>query len=281
MRWVLLFSVAVACVGCGSKHEAEPSAGSAGSAVAKPAGLQIFVDGKQVATVTAAQLAEWPRVDQLVPTDARRLGRWQDVELVGAKPKPTDMQSPSATYPDLVPALFPGEGGEPSFGMFDAVELAKKGKAQLREDHLTAVRIKLLPEDAGRGQHEQGNGGGKDPALLKITFVMPDGKSTVLGHEKLLALPRDNLPGTTDGKGWALQTILTAGGVTKFDKIVVSNANNVALNLDKTNFTSDSIPFVKLNRKGELRLRIYKKSGTEWQPAGGDVSDLDGIQVLK
>ena len=40
--------------------------------------------------------------------------------------------------------------------------------------------------------------------------------------------------GTTDGKGWALQTILTAGGVTKFSKIVVSNANNVALNLDKS-----------------------------------------------
>jgi hypothetical protein len=280
MRWVLLLSVAVACGGCGSKHETEPSAGS-GSAAAKPAGLAVIVDGKQVATVTAAQLAEWPRVDQLVPTDARRLGRWQDVELVGAKPKPTDMQSPSATYPDLVPAVFPGEGGEPSFGMFDAVELAKKGKPQLREDHLTAVRIKLLPEDAGRGQHEQGNGGGKDPTLLKITFVMPDGKTAVLDHEKLLALPRDNMPGTTDGKGWALQTILTAGGVTKFDKIVVSNANNVALNLDKTNFTADSIPFVKLNRKGELRLRIYKKSGTEWQPAGGDVSDLDGIQVLK
>jgi len=279
MRWVLLLLLAVA--GCGSKHDAPGAGSGSGSATAKPTGLAVIVDGKQVATVSQAQLAEWPRVDQLVPVEARRLGRWQDVELVGAKPKPTDMQSPSATYPDLVPAVFPGEGGEPSFGMFDAVELAKKGKPQLREDHLTAVRIKLLPEDAGRGQHEQGNGGGKDPALLKITFVMPDGKSSVLDHEKLLALPRDNLPGTTDGKGWTLQTILTAGGVTKFDKIVVSNANNVALNLDKTNFTADSIPFVKLNRKGELRLRIYKKTGTEWQPAGGDVSDLDGIQVLK
>ena len=280
MRWVLLLLLAVAA--CGSKHDA-PAAGSggSGSAVAKPAGLAVFVDGKQVATVSQTQLAAWPRVDQLVPVEARRLGRWQDLELVGAKPKPTDMASPSATYPDLVPAVFPGEGGDPAFGMFDAVELAKKGKPQLREDHLTAVRIKLLPEDAGRGQHEQGNGGGKDPATLKITFVMPDGKSMVLDHEKLLALPRDNLPGTTDGKGWTLQTILTAAGVKKFDKIVVSNANNVALNLDKTNFTADSVPFVKLNRKGELRLRIYKKPGSDWQPAGGDVSDLDGIQVLK
>jgi hypothetical protein len=277
MRWVLLLLVAAAC---GSKDDAKSSTGSA-APPPKPAGLALFVDGKQVATVTTAQLAEWPRVDQLVPVHARRLGRWQDLELVGAKPKPTDMQSPSATYPDLVPAVFPGEGGDPAFGMFDAVELAKKGKPQLREDHLSALRIKLLPEDAGRGQHESGTGGGKDPATLKITFVAPNGKATVLDGPKLLALPRDNLPGTTDGKGWTLQTILAAGGVTKFEKIVVSNANNVALNLDKTAFTADSIPFVKLNRKGELRLRIYKKSGTEWQPAGGDVSDLDGIQVLK
>lgn len=279
MRWVLLLFVAVAC---GSKDDAKPSAGSAGSAgsAAKPAGLAVFVDGKQVATVAGAQLAEWPRVDQLVPVAARRLGRWQDLELVGAKPKPTEMQSPSATYPDLVPAVFPGEGGDPAFGMFDAVELAKKGKPAVREDHLSALRIKLLPEDAGRGTHEQGNGGGKDPATLKITIVTPKG-TTVLDGTKLLAIPRDNLPGTTDGKGWALQTILTAGGVTKFEKIVLSNANNVALNLGKDAFTADSIPFVKLNRKGELRLRIYKKTGTEWQPAGGDVSDLDGIQVLK
>src|SRR3569833_612219 len=224
MRWVLLLLLAVAA--CGSKHDA-PAAGSGGS------GRAVVVYGKQAATVSQTQLAAWPRVDQLVPVEARRLGRWQDLELVGAKPKPTDMASPSATYPALVPAVFPGEGG------------------------------------------------GKDPATLKITFVMPDGKSMVPDHEKLLALPRDNLPGTTDGKGWTLQTILTAAGVKKFDKIVVSNANNVALNLDKTNFTADSVPFVKLNRKGELRLRIYKKTGSAWQPAGGDVSDLDGIQVLK
>src|SRR3569623_1902393 len=82
MRWVMLMLLAVAA--CGSKHDA-PAAGSggSGSAVAKPAGLAVFVDGKQVATVSQTQLAAWPRVDQLVPVEARRLGRWQDREPVG------------------------------------------------------------------------------------------------------------------------------------------------------------------------------------------------------
>jgi len=279
MRWYVLLLVVVAC----KQDAAKPvpgSAGSAGSAtIAASPGVRILVDGKEVAVASPAHLAQWPRVDTLVPTDARRLGRWQDVELSGGA-KPATIHSPSGTYPDLVPALFPSEDGTFSFGMFDPVELAKKGKPALREDRVTSLSIKLLPEDAGRGQHEQGQGGGKDPATLKITFVTPKG-TTVLDGAKLLAIPRDNIPGTTDAKGWALQTILTAGGVTKFEKLVVSNAAGVALNLDKDAFTDTSIPFVKLNRKGELRMRIYKKAGTEWQPGGGDISDLAGIEVLK
>src|SRR3569832_1828703 len=99
MRWVLLLLFAVAV--CGSFLDA-PAAGSggSGSAVAKPAGLAVIVDGKQVATVSQTQLAAWPRVDQLVPVEARRLGRLQYLVLVVSKPKPTDMASPSATYPD-------------------------------------------------------------------------------------------------------------------------------------------------------------------------------------
>lgn len=276
MRWCVLLIVLLAC-----KQDApKPGPGSGGSGVAAAApGVRILVDGKEVAVATPAQLAQWPRIDTLVPTDARRLGRWQDVDLAGGA-KPATIHSPSGTYPDLVPALFPGDGGTYSFGMFDPVELAKKGKPSLREDQITSVAIRLLPEDAGRGQHEQGQGGGKDPAKLKITFVTPKGTS-VLDGAKLLAIPRDNIPGTSDAKGWTLQTLLTAGGVTTFDKLVVSNAAGVALNLDKDAFSAASVPFVKLNRKGELRMRIYKKAGTEWQPGGGDLSDLDGIEVLK
>jgi hypothetical protein len=275
----------VVVAACGSK-DAKPGAGSAGSATVAPAppppkDVTIFVDDKQVAQVTPAQIGQWPRLDTLVPTDARRLGRWQDVLLQGAAAKPVDLQSPSASYPELVPALFPGADGAPAFGMFDPVELAKHGKPALREDHLSAVRVKLLAEDAGRGQHEQGQGGGKDPATLKITFVTKKG-TTVLDSAKLLALPREPVPGTTESKGWALQTLLTAGGITKWKKLVLSNADGVALNLDNAAFDpKTSIPFVKLNRQGSLRMRIYKKVGGEWQPGGGDLRDLDGVEVLE
>jgi hypothetical protein len=275
--WCLLVVLVIACDRGGDK----PATGSAGSAVAPPpapAGVAVFVDDKQVAVVSPDQVAQWPRLDTLVPVAARRLGQWQDVTLKGKSAQPPVVHAPSATYPDLVPALFPGDSG-PAFGMFDPVELAKHGKPALREDGLHELRI-ALSQGSGRGEHEQGQGGGNDPTKLVVTIKTPAGTTTIDGT-KLLAIPRDNVPGTSDGKGWALQTILDAGGVKKFDKLVLSSVSGTNLNIDKSAFSKTSIPFVKLNRQGALRLRIYTKQGDGWQPSGGDLRDFVGIEVLK
>ena len=42
----------------------------------------------------------------------------------------------------------------------------------------------------------------------------------------------------------------------------------------------DSVPYVKLNRQGSLRLQVYKKQGTGWQRSG-DLRGLVAIEVLK
>jgi hypothetical protein len=74
-----------------------------------PAGsVEIFVDDASVARVTKEQLASWPRLDALVPENARRLGTWQTVYIRGAG-KPAELNKPSATYPEQVGALFPGD----------------------------------------------------------------------------------------------------------------------------------------------------------------------------
>src|SRR5262249_25815856 len=143
-----------------------------------PGTVELFIDDASIAKVSAAQIATWPRLDTLVPIAARRLGTWDVVTLKSKKQ--TELHRPSDTYPELVPALFPGEGGAPAFGMFDPVELANHGKPALREDDLHELRVKLA-KGQGRGEHESGEGGGSDPTQLKIAVHTPKGNSVLEG----------------------------------------------------------------------------------------------------
>jgi hypothetical protein len=220
-------------------------------------------------------------VDTLVPVTARRLGTWEVVHLKGQSPTPTDLNHPSATYPDLVPVLFLAQDNTASFGMFDPVELAKHGKPALRVDGITELRIKVA-QGAGRGEHESGEGGGADPMTLKITITTAAGER-VLEGKALLATPRSPMPGDTggEGKGWPLTTILELGGVTKFQRLLLTDAGGTNLTLDKADFDpKKSVPFIKLNRQGQLRFRVFKKQGDTWQ-AAGDLRGLVSVQVVK
>lgn len=273
----LLCGVALVMFASCGKSDSKPQMSAAPPAV-HVSQLAIFVDDAAVATLQIKDLAAWPRLDTVVPTSARRLGTWASVRLIGQGA--TDVPAPSSTFRDLVPAVFPGIDGDPAFGMFDPVELAKRGKPSLRQDHLREIRI-ALSKDTGRGEHEQGEGGGHDPLQIRLTVKTKAGTSTVDGAA-LLALPRDNVPGTTDPKGWTLQKILDAAGVKAFDKLILLDARGTALNVDKTAFDSKtSIPFVKLNRQGLLRLRIFKKQGANWNPTGGDLREFTAVEVVK
>lgn len=271
--------LAIAVSGCGGDKSASPPgapAGSAAPAPPAPTSVEIFVNDASAAVVSAGQLATWPRLDSLVPAGARRLGTWELVTLTGRKPKPTEVPRPSGNYPDMVPAVFPGEDGAPAFGMFDAVELARHGKPALREDHIAAIRIKVA-QGGNRGQNDDSAGGGGDLTKLTLTIKSAAG-TTALASDKLLALPREPMPGNPDQKGWRLTKLLEAAGVTSFSRLVLSGAGGVNLTLDKKDLDDTTIPFVKLNKKGELRMRVLKKAGEGWNPAG-DVQALVAIDV--
>jgi len=265
---------------CGHDKPPPPPASDSGSgsAVAAPAGVELFVNDTSIGVVRPAQIANWPRVDSLVPGDSRKLGTWERVSLQGAKPKPAELAYPSSSYPDMVPALFPGDGGAPAFGMFDAVELAKRGKPAMREDHITAIRIKVM-QGGNRGQNDDGGGGGggHDPTKLVVTVKTPTGTTTLTGA-KLLGLPRTPAPDNPDHKGWLLQTLLAAAGVKTYGHLVLTSADGISLPLDKKDISATSVPFIKLNKSGILRLRVMKKAGEGWNPVG-DVRGLTGIEV--
>lgn len=256
------------------------SQAQANATAAPPGTLEIFVDNQSVARLTASQLGEWPRLDTLVPVPARRLGTWQDV-WVKAAAETKQLHKPSDAYRDLVPALYVGDDGKPAFGMFDPVELAKHGKPKLGEPNASEIRI-TLAQGGGRGENESGDGGGTDPAQLKISVKTPAGESTLEGT-KLLAIARQPMPGddSNEPRGWTLSTILDAAGIKKFQKIMLSDVSGQALSLEPADFDAKtSIPFVKLNRQGALRLTVFKKQGEGWQRAG-DLRGLVSIEVLK
>jgi hypothetical protein len=278
MRTCLTWLIAAFVLACGGKKDPAPATGSGSAEPPAAAGVQLYVDDKLVATVEPTQLAGWPRLDTLVPVAARRLGTWTTVYLKGGA-KPAELSRPSSTYPDMVPAVFPGDGGTASFGMFDPVELAKHGKPALREDGVREIRIQL-DQGAGRGEHESGEGGGSDPTKLKIAIKTKAGEQILTGTQ-LLAIDRVAMPGSEDAKGWRLTTLLEAGGVKTFERLVLTDAAGMSLTLERKDFDDKStIPFVKLNKQGALRFRVLAKQGDGWQ-ATGDLRALSTIEVVK
>jgi hypothetical protein len=282
--WLAL--AVVVATGCSRDKAAPPpiagsaTAGSATAGVAPaPAavGVALFVNDAPAGTVPVARIAGWPRLDTLVPDDARRLGTWEKVVLQGAGGKPTEVPRPSTTYPDLVPAMFPGDGGGVSFGMFDPVELARKGKPALREDNVQAIRI-TVAHSGGRGQNDDGGGGGGDPTKLVVTVTTPSGTTQLTG-EQILALPREAVPGSPDQRGWQLGALLTAAGVKSYQRLVLRDAGGANLMLDSKDLGDHAIAFIKLNKQGALRFRIYKKAGDGWNPSGGDLRGLVAIDA--
>jgi hypothetical protein len=89
----------------------------------------------------------------------------------------------------------------------------------------------------------------------------------------LLALPREAMPGNPDQKGWRLSALLAAAGVTSFQRLVLRDTSGANLTLDKSDVSETSIPFIKLNKQGALRFRVFKKAGDGWDPSG----DLRGL----
>lgn len=263
----------------GSASPAGSGSGEASGSAAQPATgrLGLYVDDAQVGTVELSQLAAWPRLDTLVPETARRLGKWEAIYLKGAKPTPTELMKPFETYRDYIPALFPNENGTISFGMFDPVELGKKGKPAVREDGITEVRIKLA-SNSGRGENDHGGGSAADPASIELQVKTAAGTQTLTGV-KLLAIPRETMPGG-DAKGWKLVTVLDAAGIKKWSKLLLRDAAGLTLTIESSEVDAKTIPFIKLNRQGALRFRMLKQQGDGWQ-ASGDLRSLNYIEILK
>jgi len=162
--------------------------------------------------------------------------------------------------------------------LFDPVEYGKRGTPALREDMLREVRV-VLDTSGARGENEHQGGDIVDPAKLELAIVSKTGERKLTGTQ-LLALDRVAQPGGGEAKGWPLAAVLRAAGVESFAKIRLTGDNGISVPLEGADLAADNIPFLKLNRQGSLRFRLYKKQGDGFQ-SGSDLRGVSKIEVLE
>ncbi len=276
----------VSLLGCKEAEVGGPKAiskelgtpGATGSAPVAAGEVTLLLNDTIVAKVTAKDLVAWPRLDSLFPANARRMGTWQALYVKGAGEKVTEINKPGDTHREQVLAVFLDKQGAPAFGIFDPVELAKRGEPHARVDALREIRLRMDVE-GGRGQNDHGSAASEDPTKLKIAIKTPKGEQILTG-EKLLGLPRETVP-DGDAKGWKLTALLAAMDVTTFEKLVLTDAAGLNLTIEKKDFDDKTVvPFVKLNKQGSLRFKIYTKKAEGWISTG-DLRALTTIEILK
>jgi len=281
MRRLVPLLICCALVACKKEKKAEPTAN-------KPLAIELVLDGKPATRLDASKLSAWAPLGSFLPSGAQNLDRWGALELtIGDKVERVD--DPAKTHPGLVAAVYPSQGA-PAFGFFAPQDLAKKGKPQWERVGVTkiAVTTRAPVDAAGQGGSGGGNGegGGAEnegdrpapSADLKITIVGPAGE-TIFTGDKLAPLPTTTAPvGDTDTPGWTLDQILTAAGVSPKGKLVVYGEEGANLILEPSDLDpATAKPFIKLNRSGQLRFRLFRKSGTTWDIAG----ELRGISRIE
>lgn len=262
-------------VACGGKKKEEAGGGTAsgggtGSApvAVDDKSVEVVVDGTSVAKLAAKDLADYPRLDSLLPEADRRLGTWDKLVFTAASPATLDR--PSQQHPDKVPVLYTRDG-KAAFGMFDPVELAKRGEPAYKVEAVRKIDITLSKVERG-GQHQGSTGEGADPTKLVVKI----GDKQITGPE-ILALPREPQPGNEDTKGWRVQQFLEKAGVTKFTQITLVDASGATVPLTKKELDG-GVAFIKLNKQGALRFRMYTKKGEGWE-TGADLRALTRIDV--
>lgn len=277
------FAIALSsAVACKEKASEKPPATTEVKAPPAAAGVGLFVNETKITELDRGKAEAWPRLDSLLPTEARRYGTWEAISgKAGAGGEAFSIKKPGATYGALVPALYPSPSGQGvSLGLFDPVELAKKGAPKVSHQELGELRVEL-DKSGMRGQNDHQGGDAVDPNTLKLE-IDAGGKTLTMTGAELLALPRENAPDDDSGehKGWSLTAILAAAKVPAPKRVLLSSEEmNVTLEQQDLDPKS-AVPFIKLNRQGSLRFRVYKKQGDGWA-MGADLRGLHKVQVLE
>jgi len=302
-RCLVVVTLALSLLGCGKKHGGGKGTGGGGGgdreAPALPGQVQLLVDGKPVANADRAAAAAWTPLTSLLPANARDPKTWAIVEVHTHAGRITTMPEPASTQPGLVAAVFPGRDGGIDFGMFTADELAKHGTPKLVEMDVSDLRVKLAQpvasgtdgsgsaSDGGSGGgNGEGNGSnraaspdGPDLTNIKLTIKQKSGDLELTGAD-LGAIAKVNAPiGDTSTPGWDVASILAAKKITPTAKLIITDDSGASVTMTSKQLDPKTdLAFMKVNKQGQLRFRLFEKnSGGAWDVAG----DLRGVTIIE
>jgi len=299
---LLATPLALGALGACKKKADAPAGGSAtatGSAApATPTKVTLALDDKVV--TEAVPLGGAPRpLAELVP-GAPAYDTWIAVEAIDQAGTVNSILAPAKNHAGAVPALTADARGA-VFG------LLRDGKLEQPVTGIARVTIKTTfeagkpVEHADHGGDTGGGGGGGDSggggehggggnqadkgvrqvptAELKIEIEGPGGKKSTFTGDKMVGLPEIHAPsGDTETPGWNLVDVLGAAGIKDAKAVVLTDEGNAALRIEGADWdTTKTMLYLKLNRSGVIRFRVFRKTGDLWEVAG----ELRGIKTIK
>jgi len=251
------------------------------------AGVHLFVDHKAAGVADAAAAARWAPLAELLPANARDAATWRVLEVHTKSGRATTLPQPATAQPGLVAALFPGKDGV-DFGMFAPEDLAKHGVPKLVETEPSDVRIETTTggEGASGGGDGECNGAnrasaGTTPELagVKLTIKQKSGDIEITGDDlgKMTRVPPPT--GDTSNPGWDVAAVLAAKNIKPTGKVVLTDDSGATVSIAAADLDpKKSVAFMKVNKKGEIRFRLFEKNaGGAWDVAG----ELRGVTTIE
>ncbi|HVV84948.1 MAG TPA: hypothetical protein VHE35_17915 [Kofleriaceae bacterium] len=287
---LLVCVTAAGAPACGkSKAKAKPHAAATVPAAVP---LAIFVDDQQVAS--SAELSAEPRPLVEVFPAAPSLDTWLALEAIDASGKAHTTMAPLQTQAGKFPAVAVGaDGVELGFRTGGAT-----GPLADPVHEVTRITIKthgdrgqIAAQVAAEGEHGGGDSAGNRehadearPAAspdLQIEITGAGGDSVFTG-DKLAALPVVHAPsGDTITPGWSLTDLLHAAGVKHPQLVHLTDGEGATLQLAAADFDpAKTVLYLKLNRSGVIRFRVFRKTGETWE-VGGELRGITKINIVK
>lgn len=271
----LLLLLALLLVGCKKEEKAAPA-----PPAAQAVKLPILLDDKVL--TESPSLGVTPTAVSAVATGAPPLAQWIAVEVIDQAGKVDTLLAPAKNHPGSEPALTADAKGV-WFGLLQG------GKLVQPVGPIAKLTIKTKSDagkPAGHVDHGSGGGGGDHGATeratptdaLKLEIETAAGKSTFTG-DKMVGLPEAKAPtGDTETPGWNLVDVLGAAGIKDAKAVVLTDEENATLRIEGDDWDpAKAILYLKLNKSGQLRFRVFRKTGEVWEMAG----ELRGVQKIR
>lgn len=226
--------------------------------------VPIYVDRVLVAHVAATIRGDVP-LATLLPPEAADPSRWAAVDADGVGGRTLHLRHPSEVYPGAETRLYVGAHGALALGVFRPAAAIARPSVSL--DRVSAIHVHTLAAHAGTSS-----------TLTPTVFALVDAAGVhAVTRAQLEALPRTKPPRGPRAPTYDLRDVLTLS-TTRAASVIVSPSEGEPVTLDAATLARpDRLALLKINRKGQRKLRVWALGATPSLIA--ELEDVARIEV--